>query len=608
MNTWDEDVRECHSCYGTNFQVDEDGGMVCGDCGAVAVGVREEEIEVDFTENKSGPVRRESQASQAANRRAAILFKEQEANEKLLQEEKATDPELLFCETVTIITTELARSMVDKRLLPPEVYYPLEQVLTHWVLQRHGEVKKRSYHRSHILSFIALAALYIRSSLLPRDFVILCINGSIPYFTVAEFIPSEFHVKSILKTVVPRVPPRTQDIMKGMVLYGNSEYSWIGLETFFLRRKDWIYSAAPLGNPGDTLKRLVTHLKLPDSFIRRVENFQRFKRQAKNALEDCGAPLPPMKWREKVPPLSSGAFSWYVSENYDCCEWPTNHTLLIDVINTIRLCYGWYPRNLPSETFKSEQHKLKTEKIDSELREEWNAACKHMRDWVETGGGVDATLSTWRTLSNQAIQSLQGEALEEFCEFAEITQDTTRNTSFAMKKFINEFKSLANQLANEPREAHPTQQAGSERNTTCFGMVGHVGAKRTFGEFRDDIDFQIGNQVQTVDQRLGCERRRLNPPVYKGCVGDKRGITRVWEEGVEIGLAWTMIHNFFLAAPASVGPCAEEENSYTEKFMVECADRTMAMVVDYINIELKRSTFRLDVVPAESRRKRRRIE
>ncbi len=608
MNTWDEDVRECPACYGTNFQTEEDGSMVCSDCGVQVEGAREEDAEENtFVGTETTTLRRQSQASQAERRRASILQREQEEKERQLRAEKVVDPELQFCEAVTLVTTELGRCMVEATLLPVEIYTSLEQVLTHWVLQRHAEVVKQRYHRSHVLSFIALAALHVRSSLLPRDLVVLCINGTIPYFRAAYFLPPALQNLAVKKAVVPRVPPRAHDIIKGMVLYGNNEQSWPALESFFMSGTRWIHVAAPLGNPGDTLRRVTAYLGLPDKFIARVERFQRLKRKAKLALDACGAPKPPLNWREMAPSRKSGAFSWHVPDSYACCGWPTNHTLLIDVINTIRLCYGWYHGVLPQTTFKSDEHRRKSNEADVELRAEWDHACKHMREWVMTGGGADATLSTWRTLSNEAILSVQGEALEEFCGFTEMTEDDTVMPSFALREFINGFKDLAFELETQPRDAHPTKQVSRE-TSSALGVARPFGARRTFGGLGDDKALQIGMQVQTVDEKLGRERKRLHPPVYKGHVGDRRGITMVWEEGAEIGLAWTMLHDFFMASPMSVGPCArKDENKFVEEHLVECIDRTMAMVLDYVNIEKKQSSFRLDVVPTKGGRKRRKV-
>lgn len=109
-------------------------------------------------------------------------------------------------------------------------------------------------------------------------------------------------------------------------------------------------------------------------------------------------------------------FSCRVPQVYDCAEYATDRSLQIDIMNRIRMYYDSYTLSLPAYFFQSADDGEEAAESTFKYEDEWKSAVRHMWIWVESGGGEDATLSTWRTISQSPIR--RGK-LDQFCKFAE---------------------------------------------------------------------------------------------------------------------------------------------------------------------------------------------
>lgn len=549
--------------------------------------------------------RRQSQASQAelTRIRLELEMKEQAAKAEAIDDKP--NEAVIFCEAVIQITIDVARALQRDKLLPDSAIEPLKAILKHWVRRQHAcssmgfRVRrgKRGFHNPYVLSLVALATLYIRSPILPRDLAIFAARGRIPYLRALRDSKIEVqNVPQVRKALTPLAPPTADEIKAGMVLYGCDEFMWPPLKAFF-DGPDMVYSQfttsfAPVGHVELTLFRVVRYLGLPDEFGTRVLRYMDLRKKARKWLDSIEAPHRHTKsFHTTLPPRETNLPCWNVGSMYDCCEHPTDRTLQIDILNVIRLNYGSHDGELPPGYKPGDIDKDKEAKIKVKLREEWQACLRHMREWVLNGGGKDdAKLATWGLLSQPALSSLRGKELANFCEYAEMMNDNDKVPVF-MKPYAAQYRGMAavkQTIAQKPSSSQRLSEQKEEWNwsSRC------VDAKREFAGLEDGGELIIGDGRLTIDQVNKKERNYLLPVMYNGRPNDGRGVVYEWDEPFEFGIAWSMLNRFFNPTPLN-DIIQESSADYETDFMVKSVDRSLAMVMNYLNLGCRVSPFRM---------------
>lgn len=571
---------ECPSCGGTSLSASHDAQLVCDDCNERFEGFREEEMDDSFVVIS----RRQSQASQAELTRIRLELEKRKVEVDEIRSTKSNHATQL-CEAVVQISVAITRILVRDDWIPECALKSLRAILKHWVRRQHahqhlgvlGGSSTNAFRYPYVLSLVALAALHVRSALLPRDLAILAAKGVVPYLNAFREVVSEdlsSETAGVRKILKANAPPSVCSIKVGMLLYGAEDFMWPPVRAFFdAKPAAYIMLGSvymPIGHLELTLWRLIRYLGLPDAFGERVLKYIKLRGKARRWLDDIDAPMPKSSIHSTLP-KSNGAVCWNVAAVDDCCEFTTDRTLQIDTVNVMRICYGSHKHGLLSKPSES-----------SRLTEEWQACLTHIRQWVVNGGGKeDATLATWGLLSQRTLSNLRGARLEEFCEYAEALNDE-QNVPMFLKPFVAQLKQMSSQVTLPSKEQRVSETSESWHWSNCRG-------KREFaGVEDDDGEMLIGDGRLELD----CRRKLLLPVMYKGKPNDGRGVVYEWDEPMEIGVAWSMMRRFFDPSPfVDLSKNCDARNEDVIH-LTKAANRSIAMVINYLHHGMGETTFR----------------
>lgn len=414
--------------------------MVCNDCGEEVVGFQEEEEEFDDT----GP--REVRAVQSARDNWEMLEARRESQQVEMERRKVV-PQLLVYEASLYILKAMTDRLIKLNYLTSNVRRPLFQIWSHWIRRKHAGIpypsRTSSPNRLHyLLAMVSLAASYIRSPMLPRDLCRLAATRQIPFMTaLATEVPTHMTSDATVQKVLAadRIP-----IPRKVVLAANNlalgPYAWPALRELY-RRRDSIASTTfiapfiakttvgdrimaipesfPIGHESMTLLRLIRLLGLPDEFGARVLRWRELRELAtRHAMNEA------LDSHSKVGQ----------QHHLFLLGRPTEDGLMIDTINTLRICYGrrlCYGGSVLS-------------KRDADLQSEWDMCKKMMNRWLHTGTPEDVDLDIWCTLSPQLLKSIKGKHLQRYAQLVDVMLEQKGEKGADLwGPFLQEFRNVA---------------------------------------------------------------------------------------------------------------------------------------------------------------------
>lgn len=416
---------QCSGCLGTNLQHD-DGKLVCEDCGEEIIGFHEEE-EDDFVIG-TAVSNRQSQSSQAMLIRNTLKAR-RESKQHEDGNISAVFPQLLVFEGAFYMLKAMADQLIQLDYVTPRIRRPLFQILSCWIHRKHSDDKpfhSPNVHppRAHyLLAILALASSYIRSPLLPRDLCRLAVTRKIPYMTALttaapDRIANDETVRKVLST---DAIPTARKIIRVANNLALGTYAWPPLRKMYGNLKKEVLTTIgekvvgipesfPVGHSTITLLRLIRLLGLPDKFGARV-----------------------LRWRE----LCANAICSSTNDpdsHAHLFDRPTEDSLIIDIINTMRLCY--------SRCLGYGGSVLVNREADMEV--EWGQ-CKHkLACWLKFGNPEDIDSVMWSGLSPTALATLSGKRLSKYSNLvnAILTQRGEKGPEL-WGPFLREFESIA---------------------------------------------------------------------------------------------------------------------------------------------------------------------
>jgi hypothetical protein len=728
-------LNECPSCGGKSLSLTGDeGALVCDDCDEQFHGFRQEEMDDDDAAHLAVFTRQSQEAkaqakrlnTAAADARAAVRAASASAD-------ASRDRISSVYAGVVVISRAVVDALIASGHVPGAIIDPTFSIVAHWVRMCHAGgvlangivgATAKDFSLPCILSLISLAAIYVRSPLLPRDLCSLANRGKIPFLTAAaDLLDSAYVEDPVLRALfAPRTMCSVEEVTAIASAVATSDYAWPPIRRFFdgprviYRRR--VYLAFPLGHHDATLLRVVRVLGLPDDFCDRVQRFRELRQisvamslethaslaklrllrlqaskernaQAAASFETGYEPFVPKKQPCNVvdsngtphsepsqsqpsqsqpsqsvfaqgddesedvenrgetegdddcddggksrgnaagydalnsypfpPGLSEYPFSKKVRNDCTLNEFPTDRSLLVDLVNTMRICYGHPDVFLP--TSSSVARCVDVVDIDETRREktkrvaEWQDCVSSIQSWLCNGGSSDANTLQWAGLSPTALASLRGKPLRSYVDMAMAT------TSGALPLFMNE-------------HAEAMQKLGmSDSHNTVVDDLLEKGVPRLHTDIKNDmlecVDEALASSAPSDDHlhRIGTWVWNGTFPTSDGCVstigpdvmvdslpGVKRRVLSklrgfhsiemqlqnvsralrryaqtgeevLWSEPAAIGRAMYVAQRFLQGTPAYASGHVGEDLLRSHEFAL-CCNLTLATVLNYVDVYL----------------------
>lgn len=284
---------------------------------------------------------------------------------------------------------------------------------------------------------------------------------------------------------------------------------------------------------------------------------------------------------------------------YNQNEFPTDQSVLIDFISTLRVCYGSGDFDRSAAGIGSEESD-----VELELREqEWSSCVKVMQRWV-TSGGPDATCVTWGGLSPVSLHNLSGEPLKRFA--AEATAMAGGSVPLHLLDSMESFDSIASSDRPEDMQAHnggvedSDIDAGEDEeippgltrygnwvwNDTggeCLAKSTRTSLLRRKG-FIDDAP--LVTRANLLPSRGFMSRplhsRNVSRGLHWRSLGPRGNV--LWKEPVELGLALSICRCFFKGSPGlAAGDLLRNDHSMP---ISSGCDEVLRMVFNYVDVYL----------------------
>lgn len=286
---------ECPSCGGNSLTPSGDGGvLICDDCNEQFQGFRQEEMDDEDAAAFAAFARQSQEATQEVKRLNLIASGARAAIRAASAAENVLDYRSELFRGVALVLRELVDRLVEIKMVPPEILDPCWKVFEHWARMCHAGATFSRVHGATdvdfsvhtILALVLLAALYVRSSMLPRDLVALVAKGRISLSRIVTDVvrPEVLENERLRAAFSVRSTYTAQDVSGLAAAIATSDYAWPPIRHFFdgpnvvYRRK--YYFAFPVGQEKNVTERLVALFGLPADFADRVERFRELRRIA----------------------------------------------------------------------------------------------------------------------------------------------------------------------------------------------------------------------------------------------------------------------------------------------------------------------------------------
>lgn len=445
---------------------------MCTMCGEELQGFQEEEMDANLAGVTM--MNRQSQSSQAYATRQSLLSKQESAITISVEEKPVcTTDKVLICEGVFIYLKALSDQLVKLRYVSPRIYNPLFRIAAQWVCRSRIVVpplspRKQIFAMHHALSMVCLAAVYIRSPLLPRDMCRLVSTQQVPYLAVLKTVfPSSFRkTPAIRMAFTPNSMPIATSVIHAAIELATDSHAWLPIKLMFEsssrpgrlpksnpdvpngeRRKpvsgDFL-SAFPIGHLHLTLLRITRLLGLPDTFGARVMRW-------------IGLRTVAMDWWDKIR-TTTNTRSDAITVQEVIPQISTDESVTADVVNSLRLCYGRRGQKPLYEPFLTE----------------WETCKRTMARWLQRGTAEDLDTVLWTCLSTSTLTNLQGKRLERYVKLVDdVLTERGEEIPELWGLFVREFQEIA-------RSDMSTHEDGQEQDNSvdddgeAAGLLTHV--------------------------------------------------------------------------------------------------------------------------------------
>ncbi|PXF41131.1 hypothetical protein BWQ96_09163 [Gracilariopsis chorda] len=613
---------QCPSCYGNRLSPTGDGALVCDDCGEQIAGFQEEEV--DFALSGTAVTNRASQSSQARATRKSLEARHFNTENVLCK--KPTD-EILLCEGVFILAKAIATALIRLRYSSDRIMVPLFEVITCWVRRRHAGAHRygtshKGFQQYHVLSLICLASLYIRAPMLPRDLCRLVATRQVPYFAVLGTVfPAEFHkTAAIRKAFTPTKFPVAKHVIRVANELASDKHAWPPLRKFFQTNSPiWCESTVmnlwgskrtliptwfPVAHLHISILRLSRLLGLPDDFGARVLRFMELRliavKMARVLNGEQGGPWDDSRLDSyhvnHIPNYLylTRPFSKVIRAERDLYGFPTDQSLQVDFINTMRICYC---RRKLRPNVKKEELSNKEETF----RQEWEQCKTAMLRWLNVGSVEDIDNVGWTALSPEVISTMKGRQIRAFAKLVdEIHLEKGEDEPELWGRLVNAFKEIGESGSDDEMAFEMSEQYGAVVERECMydlnriedGMNARV--EREVADMIEERELLDSLDLRT-EQGEPVERGPIRQwdkyhPANQRSIRNRKGLYRklvskydyVWEpQGM--GLAWTIMFRFFSGSNVVLEgmKATQNEDVYVDQMRKAC-DRTLGVVIRYI--------------------------
>lgn len=535
-----------------------DGRVICDDCGEELLGFQEEEMDNIFA--GTAVTNRMSQSSQAFRIRNNIAVMKDLDELPTTSDVDSTPNELVLCEAMFLYTRLVVDRLIELQYVSPRIKKPLFEITACWARRCHNrfhhfsvDAQRKLFRPFHSFSLICLAAVYIRSALLPRDICRLVYTRQIPYIGILKTIfPSKFSKsKKLRAALTPRSLPIPQELIQTANLMALDNDTWPPLRIYFLSnitagtsldvpKFSATTSAFPVGNLHVTLLRLTRLLGLPDEFGARVLRFAELRQIAvkmSRVLHNAkGGP-----WDESQldgyditflkPYLNdTGKFADMVHPYTDMYGYPTHESVMIDLINSMRLCYG--RRGTTSRLrWKSIDSNVQGYRLaeDRKLLAEWERCKDAMMAWLRRGNPEDLDAVGWTGLTPNVLASLRGKQLRRYTQLVDDMLDGAGEHAPEMwGEFLQEWKKIE-------EEGDEFDERDKNVEEWDDGEIRHVRTEKEcmydVGRCKDEVEFEPTQGKEEMEGRIGFDepdvgegRMAVIPVKYSNDVFATRGV------------------------------------------------------------------------------------
>lgn len=488
--------------------------MLCDACGEEFAGFRHEELDAYMAGTAIST--RQSQSSQARSIREKITARAKSSSAGLALSDvgrrKFVNDELLLCEAVILTAKSLTDRLVELRCVNRRVMKPLFELLTCWVSRRHagktGVVGRGSVFRpTEVLALVSLAALYVRSPMLPRDLCRMVVCGELPYPGFSEHeLPEHVRESSVVAALfTPQAVPNAGEVVEAANKLALDQHAWAPIRRFFgdgLRKKAVATAMTgsrmsfPVGHLTLTLLRMSRLLGLPDEFGARVLRYIELRQIASKMSWTFGDIVEVSKGQdsridtvilEGLGPRKADIKKALPSSarcSTDLYGFPTDESLQIDFVNTMRLCYGASTQNRK----RGGNKKLETE---------WENCKEAMESWLKRGNLEDLETVQWTAKSPAEISHTKGEDIRKY---ADMVDDLLTGMGETMPDLWGKYIAAFTELG-EHAEQNDKEEANEDYRDirACMYDENSIGSG-TWSEpleGREEMDIECGNDSAT---------------------------------------------------------------------------------------------------------------
>jgi hypothetical protein len=511
-----------------------------------------------------------------------------------------------------------------------------------------------------VLALVSLAAAFVRSSLLPRDLCALAAQNRIPFVTAASDLlpPEAMRNPRLWAAFTPHMKYSSADVCLIASALALSDLAWPPLRALFNGpRKLYLYreySCFPVGQYRATVARLARELGLPDDFAARVERFRDLRqaatamsrkthrhyketvaprhygphakakrRRAESAAANPGAPPDGGDTAEDDDGADGGVddgrgggdadahsyglrsgvcelpFAPRTPRSKAMEEFPTSRTVLVDLLATVRLCYG-RPAACPQGAARGEGAAERSQRAA-----EWAACVAAMRRWM-ADGGADADTVLWAGLSPAALSTLRGKPLRSFAAEARASTDGSApifltDASDAFRSVERAAEGREGERAESGQEAVDAAGGEGERGGESIalrrvanwvwesgGECASAATRAALDPRSTCIDAQAGTSRGPLMRRRGFVskallRRSASRSLHWWPLGP--GEAAVWDEPAAVGWIASIAMCFFRGTPAFVAGSCTEDRLHAAS-LARCCDEALSTVFNYVDVYL----------------------
>lgn len=287
-----------------------------------------------------------------------------------------------------------------------------------------------------------------------------------------------------------------------------------------------------------------------------------------------------------VPNKPSLAWPFHRAETpgYNLLEFPTENTVICDVLATMRVCYG-QPDCKPHVAAKL----YSTVGCDygTKLEKEWSQCLSKMRTLLTTEFG-DSEPMWWTSLSAPAIASLRGDTLKNYLAYVNAAE-SNEVPSF-LRENADSLLQIAQMGAQQYEDA--AMKTSVSNNEDMLHRIGHW-----VWNDPEDVQAQLSHHGnEPLDDVIDTPRRVLlslrgNTTAKMAANKVRRTFPRTkvsaipWSEPIGLGWAYAIMRRFFDGGPFCVSGIARN-NGFVLKHTRNSCDATLACVFNYVDVQL----------------------